>query len=213
MPILHGANLSPFVRKVRFALAIKGVEYEQTQVVPFGQSDEFMKISPLGKIPVYEDQGQAIPDSSVIIDYIERVHPEPPIYPTNPLQRARALFYEEYSDTKLTEVLSTPFFQRFIRPNFFQQDSDEEIVKTTLEEKAPPIWDYFESQLDESDYLVGDSLGIADIAVASPFVNFALSGESLPADRWPKLSALVQRVHGHPALKPIVEADMAVQSI
>jgi glutathione S-transferase len=66
MPTLHGASLSPFVRKVRVALAIKGIEYEQIQIVPFGANEDFKRISPLGKIPVYEDQGQMIPDSSVM---------------------------------------------------------------------------------------------------------------------------------------------------
>ena len=79
MPILHGVNLSPFVRKVRFALAEKGITVEQDQVVPFGLSDDFKKLSPLGKIPVYQDGELVLPDSSVIIDYLEHVHPDPPL--------------------------------------------------------------------------------------------------------------------------------------
>ena len=54
MPILHGADLSPFVRKVRFALAIKQIAHEQIPVIPFAKTDEFLALSPLGKIPVYQ---------------------------------------------------------------------------------------------------------------------------------------------------------------
>jgi glutathione S-transferase len=50
--------------------------YEREPVVLFGPRPEFMKISPLGKIPVYED---TIPISSVIIAYLERTHPHPPL--------------------------------------------------------------------------------------------------------------------------------------
>ena len=87
MPKLHGANLSPFVRKVRIALAEKGIEYEHEQVLPFGQTPEYMALSPLGKVPCYQDGDVTIPDSSVIIDYIDHVEPNPPLYPTDPGQR------------------------------------------------------------------------------------------------------------------------------
>ncbi|NIR35171.1 MAG: glutathione S-transferase family protein, partial [Actinobacteria bacterium] len=47
---LHGVNASPFVRKVRVALIEKGIDYELIPVMPMGVSEEFKKISPLGKI-------------------------------------------------------------------------------------------------------------------------------------------------------------------
>jgi len=48
---LYGAGPSPFVRKVRVVLAEKNVSYEHDPVIPIGVSDEFRKLSPLGKIP------------------------------------------------------------------------------------------------------------------------------------------------------------------
>ena len=53
-PILHGAPLSPFVRKARVALAEKGVDYELDPLVPFGVADEYKKLSPLKKIPCWD---------------------------------------------------------------------------------------------------------------------------------------------------------------
>lgn len=104
MPTLHGIGISPFVRKVVVALGEKGIEYEHIPVVPLGQTPEFYAISPLGKVPCYEDQGAEIPDSSIIIDYLERVQPTPPLYPTDPFERAQALFLEEYADTRLADT-------------------------------------------------------------------------------------------------------------
>ena len=58
-------------------------------------SDEFKKISPLGKIPVFEaDDGFTLPDSSCIIPYLERVHPEPSLYPKAAQDFGWALFLE-----------------------------------------------------------------------------------------------------------------------
>ncbi len=210
MPILHGANLSPFVRKVRFALAEKGITVEQEQVVPFGLSDAFKKLSPLGKIPVYQDGDLVLPDSSVIIDYLEHVHPSPALYPSDPGQRGRALFYEEYGDTKVTGALSTIFFQRFVRKNFFKEEADESVVSEALENEIPGILDYVAAELGDDDYLVGNQFSVADIGMTSAFVNFQIGGESVDASRWPTIAAYVDRVFSRPALKLLVEGDLAV---
>jgi glutathione S-transferase len=205
MPTLHGIALSPFVRKVAVALAEKGIEYEHVVVIPFGQPPEFYAISPLGKIPCYEDNGIAIPDSSVIIDYLEHVHPATPLYPSDPIERAQALFLEEYADTKLCEVLLTVFRERFINVKFFQKDADEAVVKESLEVKIPPVLDYLEAQIAGKPYLVGKHFSIADIAVASPFVNFAIGGETVDVGRWPQLADYVQRMHARPSYKSAIE--------
>jgi glutathione S-transferase len=207
-PKIHGATLSPFVRKVRFALAEKGIEYDIEPVIPFGVSDDFKKISPLGKIPVYQEGDFTVPDSSVIIDYLEHVKPSPALYPSDPQERARALFLEEYADTRLVEVIGTVFFQRFVQRNLFQKDPDEALVREAIEEKLPPTADFLEASIGDAEYAVGGRFGVADIAISSPFVNFALGGEQLDAGRWPKLAAYVARVHGRPALKSIVESDL-----
>lgn len=206
MPTLHGVAGSPFVRKVIVALAEKGIEYEHVMVMPFNQTDEYYAISPLGKVPCYEDQGAAIPDSSVIIDYLEHVNPTPALYPSDPIQRAQALFLEEYADTKLGDVVGTVFRQRFVNPKFFQQEPDEEIVKQALEVDIPPVFDYLEGQIADKPFLIGGQFSIADIAVASPFVNFGLGGEKVDASRWPKLADYVERMHARPSYKVAIEA-------
>ena len=207
MPTLHGVAGSPFVRKVRVALGEKGVDYEHVVVMPFGQTPEYFAISPLGKVPCYEDQGTAIPDSSVIIDYLENVHPKPALYPSDPLDRAKALFLEEYADTKLAEVLLTVFRERFVNKNFFQKEPDEAVVKEALEVKIPPVLDYLEAQLGDKPFLVGGQFSIADIAVTSPFVNFAMAEETVDAARWPRLADYVQRVHARPVYKAVIEGE------
>ena len=73
--IVYGANLSPFVRKVRVALAEKGLEYKLDQVSPFSPPPEFLAISPLKRIPAFRDtdlpEPNSLADSSIICDYLE----------------------------------------------------------------------------------------------------------------------------------------------
>jgi glutathione S-transferase len=210
MPTLHGVNLSPFVRKVRVALAEKGVAYDAVPQLPFGPREEYLKISPLGKIPCWQDGDFSLPDSSCIIAYLERAHPEPALYPSDPKEYGRALWYEEYSDTKLVDALTTVFFQRFVQPRFFKQEPDEDIVRKTLSEDLPPILDYLEGEIGDRDVLVGTRFSVADIAAASPFVNFAHGGEKVDAQRWPRVAAYVERIHSRPSYKAIIEEEMAV---
>ncbi len=208
MPTIHGTSGSPFVRKVQTALNEKGVAFDQIPVMPMGPRDEFMKISPLGKIPVFQDGDFTVPDSSVILAYIERKYPKPALYPKDDQEFARALWYEEYADSRLVETLGPVFFNRVVKARLLKQESDEELVKQKLTE-VPPIFDYLESQIRDGEWLVGSGFSIADIAVASPFVNFQHAGESVDAGRWPKLAAFVQRVHSRPSMKGVIEQEKA----
>src|SRR2546422_5505554 len=98
MPTVYGIPLSPFVRKVRVAMAEKGLKYDLDPVIPVNVSPEYRKISPLGKVPAFRDGDRTLADSSVICSYLERTHPNPPLYPTDPYDYARALWFEEYAD-------------------------------------------------------------------------------------------------------------------
>src|SRR5215469_11198509 len=100
MPILYGAPVSPFVRKVMVALVEKDIQYEHDPVVPAVAPAEFKRVSkdvsPLGKIPAYRDGAFSLADSSVIIAYLERMKPAPALFPSDVREYARALWLEEY---------------------------------------------------------------------------------------------------------------------
>jgi glutathione S-transferase len=176
--------------------------------MPFGQTEEYKRKSPLGKIPCYEEGDFVLPDSSCIIAYLERVHPKPALYPADPKLFGRALWHEEYADSKVSEVLGGVFFQRFVRKNIFKQEPDEEIVRQKLAE-AVGVFDYLEGELGDKDVLVGTHFSIADIATATHFVNFGHGGEKIDARRWPRLAAYVQRVHSRPSFKALIEEEQA----
>src|ERR1700742_250521 len=116
--IIYGGSVSPFVRKVRVRLAEKGLDYSLEQISPFRPPPDFRDISPLGRIPAFRDTDLPEPnhlsDSSVICAYIEHKFPTPALYPGDPYQRARALWFEEYADTMMAENLGRGlFFERF----------------------------------------------------------------------------------------------------
>ncbi len=209
MATLYGAGLSPFVRKVRVVLAEKNVPYEHDPVVPFNVSAEYKAISPLGKIPAWRDEKGPLSDSSVICQYLEKRHPSPSVYPSDPYECARALWFEEYADSAVVAVAGAKiFFPRIVGPRFFNQPADEAAIGKAITEELPPLFDYLESQIS-GDWLVGNQFSIADIGVGTPFVNMRLAGVSVDTARWPKLARYVARVHERPSFKTLIDEDRA----
>ncbi len=206
-PTLHGSNISPFVRKVRVALAYKGIEYDNVQQIPFGAPPEFVAKSPLSKIPCWEEGELILPDSSVILSYLEHRYPDPPLLSAAPGPRARALWFEEYGDSKVSMTLAGVFFERVVKPSIFKQEANQAVIDRALKQELPQIFDYLTQCLGEDEFIVGGAFSVADIALTSPFVNFAIAGERVDAERWPQIAAYVARVHSLPCYAPIVAGD------
>ena len=211
---IYGGSVSPFVRKVRVALAEKGIEYKLDQVSPFNPPPEFLAISPLKRIPVLLDsdvpEPNTLPDSSIICDYLEHKFPKPALYPADAFERARALWYEEYADTALAPAIGTGlFFERIVK-KMLRRETDETVCQATLSEKLPPLFDHLEHEIGNKEFLAGGAFSIADIAMGTMFVNFAHCGETVDAKRWPRLASYVARLHARPSLKALIDEESPI---
>ena len=208
---VYGGSVSPFVRKVRVTLLEKGIAYTLEQVNPFTPPPEFLAISPLKRIPVLRDTDQpepnTLPDSSIICDYLEHKYPKPALYPTDPFERAKALWYEEYADSVLaTNIGGGLFFERVVK-KMMRGETDEAVCQKTLTEKLPPLFDHLEHEVGAKEYLAARAFSIADISVATMFVNFDHSGEVIDTKRWPKLAAYIGRIHARPSFKAMLDEE------
>jgi glutathione S-transferase len=193
------------------ALSEKGIAYELDPILPFNVSDEYKRMSPLGKIPCYTPkEGVNIPDSSVIVAYLERTNRSNPLYPENAEDFARALFLEEYGDSALVAALGTVFFQRIVGPRFLGQPTDEAAIANALEKQIPPLVTWLDEQIKGKEFFVGNRLTIADIAIASPFVNFMHAGGTLDAGKYPHLAAFLDRMLNRPSFKELIEEERAL---
>jgi len=204
-----GNGLSPFVRKVRVFFAEKGLAYDHEPLIPFNVPPEYKRKSPLGKIPCLEHDGRALPDSSVICAYVERIHPQPPLYPSDPWDYAQALWLEEWSDGAVVANAMAPIFQERVIKKLFKQPTDEARVAQARDEALPNYLAYLEERIGDGDYLVGGRFTTADIAVASPFVNLRHAGVEVDAKRFPKSAAYLQRILARPSFKALVEEESA----
>ena len=210
MPKLLGSFGSPFVRKAYVALTEKGISFEHEQVIPFGAPPEWRKISPLGKIPAYQDGDRTLADSSVIIAYLEKTRPEPSLYPSEPYEYARALWFEEYGDGGLAPIMGGKvFFPKVIAPRFFKQEPNLAEIQKVVDNEVPRCWIISRAKSATRKYLVGNRFTIADIGIATQFVNFMFAGYGVDAKRWPKLAAYLNRIHSRPSFKSAIDKEKA----
>ena len=85
---LCGFAASNYYNKVKLALLEKGVAFAEEQVFP-SSSEDYLKLTPMGKVPFLRTQDGTLSESQPILDYLEEVHPQPPLYPRAAFARAK----------------------------------------------------------------------------------------------------------------------------
>lgn len=196
---LIGSPVSPYVRKVLAACAIKGVQVAVDPITPFMGDDGFSRISPLRRIPVWIEGDFVLNDSSVIVQYLEETRPGPSLWPADPQDRARARWLEEYGDTRLFDVLGWKlFFQIALKPRFFGGETDQAVVAHARDVELPEILDYLESVSPDDGFLFGTQPCVADFAVTAACMNLAAIRVSVDPARWPRFAGLIARVQETP---------------
>jgi len=195
-----GGPASPYVRKVLAALHWKGIDFTIDPIVPFYGDDEFGRLSPLRRIPVYSDDLVTLCDSSVILQYLEDRWPQKSLYPQDVPERARARWLEEYADTRVGDVFVWKlFYDAVIGPGVFGAERHPEQRAHVLASDLPEVMNYLESQMRENEYLCG-SFSVADLALAPHFSNLFWARVEPDFNRWPKTGAWLKRVHAETTL-------------
>ncbi|NUT01362.1 MAG: glutathione S-transferase family protein [Sphingomonas sp.] len=208
--ILYGSTLSPFVRKVAAFATEKGLEFELKPTRIADDDRDFCAASPFRKMPALQDGDYCLADSSAICHYLEAKHRDPALIPSDPQARGKTVWFDEFADTILFGCGQKVFFNRIVAPRFLGRSGDEALAETALRDELPPILDYLERVVpDEGGYLVGNSLTLADLAVASPFANFVHLNVEFDGAKHPRTKAYVERILDRPSFKPLVEREAA----
>ena len=193
-------------------LAEKQLEYKLDPVSPFAPPADFEKISPLKRIPVLRDDSEGpdalIPDSSAICAYLEKKFPTPALYPSAPFAYARALWFEEYADSDFVATTGLGMFRPVVLNALMKKAPDLDLAKDTWEAKLPRFLQYYEEQLNGRSHFIGDSFTIADIAVASPFVNVAHAGFAPDEARYPNLVRFLKITLARPSFATCVAQEL-----
>jgi glutathione S-transferase len=144
--------------RVRIALAEKGLSYDEREIDLASKPPELARLNPANGVPVLVVDGGAVPESIVILQYLEDRFPERPLLPRDPLGRARArLLYD-----RITALLGPSSFK-------LARGTDDE--KRAAREGARTALGTLEEELsgEGPTLLGGPDLTFADVALA-PFV-------------------------------------------
>ncbi len=196
--IVYGSPLSPFVRKILAVAAEKGLEIE---LKPGGMGQggaEFAEASPFGKMPGFRDGDFVLADSSAIAHYIDTAYPDMPLLPAEAKSRGRTIWFDEFADTILMVSIGKMFFNRIVSPLFMKQPGNEALAAEG-EAEMPRLFEYLESVVPASGFLVDDRLTLADISVATTFVNLRHLGMAPDAGTYPKLAEYIDAMLSRPA--------------
>jgi glutathione S-transferase len=207
--ILYGSSLSPFVRKTMAYAAEKGIELDVKPIGLGSPDPDFAVCSPFRKMPAFRDGDFTVSDSTAIITYLEAKHPNPPLLPAEAKSRARTIWYEEFADTILIACMGKMFFNRIVAPRFLGREGDLAAADKAEKEELPPLIDYIEGIIPQSGFLVDDRLTLADLAVASPFVNFDHVGITVKATTHPKTAKYVAAILARPSFAEVIAKEKA----
>lgn len=198
--------MSPFVRKAVAFAAEKGIEIEHRQLGLGSDDPQFLAASPFRKIPALSDGDYNLADSSAIVHYLDALHAEPALIPADPRERGKVVWFDEFADTLVFASVGRMFFNRIVSPRFMGKPGDEAVASAGQAE-LPPLLDYLERIIPPSGFLVGDRLTLADIAVASPFVNLDHLGIAIDAAHHPKLAAFLAAMLARPSFAGMIARE------
>jgi glutathione S-transferase len=188
---LYRIPFSTNVERVALALAYKGLDAEPVEVDP-GDRSPVAAVSGQELVPVLEDSGRIVSDSTSILEYLEERYPDPPLYPRDSARRAECVVFVDWFN-RVWKVAPNS-----IEAELGQVNPDAARIATLGAEMARSL-DLFEALLSGRDHLLGEFTA-ADCA-AFPFLKYSLLHD--PADDELFHRILVENLPlgvGHPAL-------------
>ena len=184
---LYDAPRCPYCARVRIVLAEKGVEYEVVEIDLRDRPAWIYEKNSTGRVPVLEEDGWALPESAVIMEYLEERYPEPALLPADPGDRADARLRIFRADE-----LTAPYYALRRGEQGARERLDVELGR-------------LDEQLADRAWLGGAAYGLADVALV-PWLLRARETMGVAYEPFPMLLGWLQRLLERPA----VAAEAAV---
>jgi glutathione S-transferase len=179
---LYNAARCPYAARARIVLAEKGLEFETVEIDLSDRPAWLYEKNPAGRVPVIEeDGGDPLPESAVIMEFLEERYPEPALLPADPADRAfvRLLIFRD-------DELTSPYYA--LRRG---EDGATEAFDAALGR--------FDALLAERPYLSGAEFGLADIALVPWFLR-ARDMLGVELDGYPFVSDWLARLEERPSI-------------
>lgn len=203
MLTLHYHPFSSYCQKVLVALYERDVPFGRN-IVDLGDAEQkaaLERLWPMGKFPVLRDEarGVTVPESSLIVQYLDRARPgPPPLVPADPDAAMRVHLWDRFLDHYVETPMQKGVADNF-RPEGARDPHGVEDAKALLRRS----WDILEDQLaDGREWVAGEAFSLADCG-AGPALFYANIIQ--PFARRPHLEAYYERLLERPSFARAVE--------
>ncbi len=195
---LYSLDISPSSQRVLAALAYKEIDYKLVtiDITQKERPKDFIKIAPLGRIPVLAVDGQVIWESNVINQYLDEAYPEKPLFPKDPLKRAEARKWMRFSDENILDLEEHALHETDI-------DTKIELATSILDSLAL----LNQTLADRGPCFMGKELSLVDLALLPPLRDALFIAEILENKKWKGYKFIhryIENFKTHPILKPII---------
>lgn len=187
---LIGSYTSPYVRKISVMLLEKGIPFDFVNDSPWADGTQVPHVNPLGKVPVLvADDGEIWFDSPVIAAYVDTLPGGSPLLPADPAAALRVRRLEALADGVTDAAVALVLEKRR------EADKQDAAWVVRQREALNRGLDALEQHAAARRYLNGETLNLADIAVACAlgYINFRRVAPNWCVER-PTLIALVERL-------------------
>ena len=206
--LFNSVGMNP--RMVRFYLVEKGIDLPRQEVDLLGgenRRSEYLQINPAGQLPALElSDGTFIGETAAIMEYLEELHPEPPLIGSNPEERAITRMWWRRVEIGICRPMvlgfyyaeGLPLFETRIQCYPEQAEAQKEIARTGMR--------WLEGVMNEP-WLAGDRFTTADICLYSYIDQLSSVGQAIPDDL-PRLNAWFRRVGERPGAEPSLSKEL-----
>ena len=183
-------------RKVRIALLEKGLEFERVNVdlsKREQKNPDYLRIHPFGQVPVLDDEGFIVYDSTIINEYLEDEYPYPSLMPKDSEARARARMLEDYRDSHFN-----PYFVHIMQEMRKSEGERDGARIDNAKSEITRAFERTEKELNGNEYLVG-AFSLADAAFMSNIELLDRFDIAIDAAKYPNTAAWIARLKARPS--------------
>lgn len=204
MRTLYHLWLSPFCRKVRIALAEKGLEVDLKAENLWERRDEFVAMNPAGEVPVLvEDDGLTLSDSNAICEYLDETFPDTPLYPGDAVARAEIRRLVAWFDGKFNREVTENLVGEKIMKRFLRLGEPDSRAIRAGRANIQVHLQYIAWLTERRTWLAGDTFSLADITAAAHLSAVDYLGD-VPWERFDAGKIWYARVKSRPSFRAIL---------
>jgi glutathione S-transferase len=200
--------MSPQCRKVRVALLEKRLEFDLRAENVWERRDEFLAINPAGDIPVLvESDGTALSGSDAICEFLDEVHPEPPLIGHQPMGRAEVRRLVHWFDGKFNAEVTENLVGEKMTKRYLGEGSPSSQAVRAGHANIHSHLDYIGYLTERRTWLAGDDFSLADIAAAAHLSSIDYLGD-VPWSEHEEAKDWYARIKSRPSFRSILEDNI-----